>query len=74
MLNRKQRRQLPNRPTAQELRKQTTIKVYNRIQTYNEILSEVREAKTIKQIKKYLENRIESSHKYILELYKEDKD
>ena len=74
MLNRKQRRQLSGRPNAEQYRNQTTIKLLNRLNNYKEILSIIDNAKTIKQIRNALQQRIDSTQQYLAELNKEDKD
>lgn len=70
-LNRQQRRQLPDRPSAEKLRNIQTVKLLNRINNYYEILDIVKEAHTIKQIKNKIEERIDATQNYINELNKE---
>lgn len=71
-LNRKQRRQLPDRPTAERLRNLQTIKLLNRLNNYHEMEVIINECKTIKQIKTRLQERIDATQKYLTELNKED--
>lgn len=71
-LNRKQRRQLPERPTAEKLRNLQTIKLLNRLNNYHEMEDIINECKTIKQIKTRLHDRIDATQKYLSELNKED--
>lgn len=71
-LNRHQRRQLPDRPSAERLRNMQTVKLLNRINNYHEILEIVKEAHTIKQIKTKIEERIDATQKYLTELNKEE--
>lgn len=70
-LNRQQRRQLPDKPTAERLRNQEIIKLLNRLNNYYEIENIIKEVKTIKQIKTRLQERIDSTQKYLTELSKE---
>lgn len=72
-LNRQQRRQLPERPSAAKLRDMQTIKLLNRLNNYYEVLDIIKEARTIKQIKTKIENRIDATQKYINELNKDNK-
>lgn len=71
-LNRKQRRQLPDRPTAEKLRNLQTIKLLNRLNNYHELEDIINECKTIKQIKARLQERINATQYYLSELNKED--
>lgn len=71
-LNRQQRRQLPYRPSAEKLRNMQTVKLLNRLNNYYEILDTVKEARTIKQIKTKIEERIDATQKYLSELNKEE--
>lgn len=71
-LNRKQRRQLPDRPTAEKLRNLQTIKLLNRLNNYHEMEDIINECKTIKQIKTRLQDRIDATQNYLTELNKED--
>lgn len=71
-LNRKQRRQLPERPTAEKLRNLQTVKLLNRLNNYYEMEGFIKECKTIKQIKTRLQERIDATQNYISELNKED--
>lgn len=71
-LNRKQRRQLPERPTAERLRNLQTIKLLNRLNNYHEMEDIINECKTIKQIKTRLQDRIDATQNYLAELNKED--
>lgn len=71
MLNRQQRRQLPDKPTAERLRDQEIIKLLNRINNYYEILKITEDSKTIKQIKRRIQERIDATQKYLTELSKE---
>ena len=71
-LNRKQRRQLPERPTAEKLRNLQTVKLLNRLNNYYEMEDIIKECKTIKQIKTRLQERIDATQKYLTELNKED--
>lgn len=70
-LNRKQRRQLPDRPTAEKLRNLQTIKLLNRLNNYHEMEDIINECKTIKQIKTRLQERIDATQNYLTELNKE---
>lgn len=70
-LNRQQRRQLPDRPSAEKLRNMQTVKLLNRINNYYEILDIIKEAHTIKQIKNKIQERIDATQNYINELNKE---
>lgn len=70
-LNRKQRRQLPERPTAERLRNLQTIKLLNRLNNYHEMEDIINECKTIKQIKTRLQERIDATQNYINELNKD---
>lgn len=74
MLNRKQRRKLSGRPNAEQYRNQTTLKLLNRLNNYREVLTIIDNAKTIKQIRNALQQRIDSTQQYLTELNKEDKD
>ena len=69
-LNRKQRRKLPTKPSAERLKEMQTIKLLNRINNYYEILDIVKEAKTIKQIRNKINERIDATQKYLTELNK----
>ena len=69
-LNRAQRRKLPERPTAERLAQMQTIKLLNRLNNYYEILDIVKEAKTIKQIRNKINERIDATQKYLAELNK----
>ena len=71
-LNRKQRRKLPERPTAEKLRNLQTVKLLNRLNNYYEMEEIIKECKTIKQIKTRLQERIDATQKYLTELNKED--
>ena len=71
-LNRQQRRQLPDRPSAEKLRNMQTVKLLNRLNNYYEIFDIVKEAHTIKQIKTKIEERIDATQKYLSELNKEE--
>ena len=71
MLNRHQRRQLPDRPTAERLRNMQQIKLLNRLNNYYEIKEIIKESKTIKQISTKLDERIAATTNYINELNKE---
>lgn len=71
-LNRKQRRQLPDKPTAERLRNLQTVKLLNRLNNYHEMEDIINECKTIKQIKTRLQERIDATQKYLTELNKED--
>ena len=71
-LNCKQRRQLPERPTAEKLRNLQTVKLLNRLNNYYEMEEIIKECKTIKQIKTRLQERIDATQKYLTELNKED--
>lgn len=71
-LNRKQRRQLPERPTAEKLRNMQIVKLLNRLNNYYEMEDIIKECKTIKQIKTRLQERIDATQKYLTELNKED--
>jgi hypothetical protein len=71
-LNRKQRRQLPDRPTAEKLRNMQTVKLLNRLNNYYEMEEIIKDCKTIKQIKTRLQERIDATQKYLTELNKED--
>lgn len=71
-LNRKQRRHLPERPTAEKLRNMQTVKLLNRLNNYYEMEDIIKECKTIKQIKTRLQERIDATQKYLTELNKED--
>lgn len=71
-LNRKQRRQLPERPTAEKLRNLQTVKLLNRLNNYYEMEGIIKECKTIKQIKTRLQERIDATQNYLTELIKED--
>lgn len=71
-LNRKQRRQLPERPTAEKLRNLQTVKLLNRLNNYYEMEGIIKECKTIKQIKARLQERIDATQNYLTELNKED--
>ena len=71
-LNRQQRRQLPDRPSAERLRNIQTVKLLNRINNYYEILEIVKEAHTIKQIKNKIQERIDATQNYLQELNKEE--
>ena len=70
-LNRQQRRQLPGRPSADELKRQNTIKLLNRLNNYKEVLSIIDDSKTIKQIKTKIQERIDATQNYLLELNKD---
>lgn len=70
-LNRRQRRQLPDRPTAERLRNMQTVKLLNRLNNYHEMEDIINECKTIKQIKTRLQERIDATQNYINELNKE---
>lgn len=70
-LNRRQRRRLPNKPTADALRQQTTIMLINRITNYKEILNYIETAHTIKQIKTKIQERIDATQNYLTELNKD---
>lgn len=72
-LNRRQRRQLPAKPTAEEYRRQTTIKLLNRLNNYKEILTITEESHTIRQIKNRIQQRIDATQNYINELNKDNK-
>lgn len=72
MLNRKQRRKLSGRPSAEQYRNQTTLKLLNRLNNYKEVLTIIDNAKTIKQIRNALQQRIDSTQQYLAELNKED--
>lgn len=71
-LNRRQRRQLPERPTAEKLRNLQTVKLLNRLNNYHEMEGIINECKTIKQIKTRLQERIDATQNYLTELNKED--
>lgn len=71
-LNRRQRRQLPERPTAEKLRNIQTVKLLNRLNNYHEMEGIINECKTIKQIKTRLQERIDATQNYLTELNKED--
>lgn len=71
-LNRQQRRQLPDRPSAEKLRNMQTVKLLNRINNYYEILDIIKEAHTIKQIKNKIQERIDATQNYLQELNKEE--
>lgn len=71
-LNRQQRRQLPDRPSAEKLRNMQTVKLLNRLNNYYEILDIVKEAHTIKQIKNKINERIDATQNYLSELNKEE--
>ena len=71
-LNRKPRRQLPERPTAEKLRNLQTVKLLNRLNNYYEMEEIIKDCKTIKQIKTRLQERIDATQKYLTELNKED--
>ena len=70
-LNRRQRRQLPERPTAEKLRNLQTVKLINRLNNYHEMEGIIDECKTIKQIKARLQERIDATQNYLTELNKE---
>lgn len=74
MLNRQQRRKLSGRPNAEQYRTQTTLKLLNRLNNYKEVQTIIDNAKTIKQIRNALQDRIDSTQQYLAELNKEDKD
>lgn len=71
-LNRKQRRQLSDRPTAERLRNLQTVKLLNRLNNYYEMEEIIKDCKTIKQIKTRLQERIDATQNYLTELNKED--
>lgn len=70
-LNRQQRRKLPTKPTAEEYRRQVTMKLLNRLNNYYEIIKIMEECKTIKQIKTRIQERIDATQSYLNELNKE---
>ena len=70
-LNRQQRRQLPTKPTAEEYRRQVTMKLLNRLNNYYEVIKIMEECKTIKQIKTRIQERIDATQSYLNELNKE---
>ena len=73
-LNRHQRRQLPDRPTAERLHNMQQIKLLNRLNNYREIKDIIKESRTIKQINAKLDERITVTVALINELNKmEDK-
>lgn len=74
MLNRQQRRKLSGRPNAEQYRTQNIIKLLNRLNNYKEVQTIIDNAKTIKQIRNALQERIDSTQQYLAELNKEDKD
>lgn len=70
-LNRKQRRTLPSKPTAEQYRQQRNIQLLNRLNNYREILTITEDSKTIKQIKNRIQERIDATQNYIKELNKD---